>query len=174
MPFSPPLWRPMTPADLAEVERIAQAVHLNYPERPEVQAERLALFPAGNYVAQEEPGGAMVGYAQSHPGSLGKPPPLDSLLGRLPEAPDCLYLHDVALLPTGRGRGLGQSLMELLGATAHLHSLNTLALIAVGDSLAYWQKKGFMPFVGSSYPLLTTLATYGKGAIYLVKDLNPL
>ena len=60
----------------------------------------------------------MLGYAVSHPGRLGRPPALDSRLGELPSDADCLYLHDVALLPEARGLGLGESLVDLLRALA--------------------------------------------------------
>ena len=108
-------WRPMMAADLAAVERIAEIVHPAYPESEEVPAERLALFPAGCLIA-EGALGEVLGYAVSHPGRLGRPPALDSRLGELPSDADCLYLHDVALLPEARGLGLGELLVDLLRA----------------------------------------------------------
>ena len=44
-------WRPLTAADLDRVNEIADAVHLDFPERAEVPAERLRLFPAGCFAA---------------------------------------------------------------------------------------------------------------------------
>ena len=108
-------WRAMTAGDLPLVERIAEVVHPDYPESGEVPAERLSLFPAGCLIA-ENGQGAVLGYAVSHPGRLGRPPALDSLLGRISPDADCLYLHDVALLPEARGLGLGESLVDLLRA----------------------------------------------------------
>ena len=39
-----------------------------------------------------------LGYCISHPGIVGQPPPLDTVLGRIDGA-DCLYIHDLCLLP---------------------------------------------------------------------------
>src|SRR4051794_10781367 len=96
-------WRPMSAADLAAVEQIAELIHQAYPESDAVVAERLTLFPEGCLVLGEAP----IGYLVSHPGLVGRPPPLNCLLGGLPERPDCLYLHDIALLPQARGRNAG-------------------------------------------------------------------
>ena len=74
-------WRVMTAGDLPLVERIAEVVHPDYPESGDVPAERLSLFPAGCLIA-ENGQGDVLGYAVSHPGRLGRPPALDSLLGR--------------------------------------------------------------------------------------------
>src|SRR5690349_24772281 len=90
-------WRPMTPADLPQVERIAAIVHPSYPESEDVPVERLALFPAGCFFAQDG-GGSPLGYAVSLPGRLGRPPALDSLLGELAGDADRPSLHGVALL----------------------------------------------------------------------------
>ena len=40
-------WRPATTADLDAVERIGNAIHVKLQERPEVFANKLALFPQG-------------------------------------------------------------------------------------------------------------------------------
>src|SRR5690348_12245337 len=123
-------WRPMMAADLAAVERVAEIVHPLYPESEEVPRERLSLFPAGCLIAERAPG-EVLGYAVSHPGLLGRPPALDSRLGELPADADCLYLHDVALLPEARGLGLGESLVGLLRALSIRSGLGVLALTAV-------------------------------------------
>ena len=43
----PPVWRPMTEADLPAVQAMADRLHPHHPEAPAVFAERLALAPAG-------------------------------------------------------------------------------------------------------------------------------
>lgn len=162
-------WRAMTPADLPAVQAVAEIVHPLYPESPEVAAERLALYPAGCLVAERD--GQLLGYAVSHPGLLGRPPALDTLLGRLPDRPDCLYLHDIALLPAARGLGLGASLVARLLALAKAEGFRLLALTAVNNSAGYWQRQGFVPYQGDA-ALAAKLASYGEDALYLVRAVD--
>lgn len=162
-------WRSMQEDDLTAVERIALIVHPDYPEDVAVARERLALFPRGCRIAQDAAGG-IVGYAIAHPGRLGAPPALDSLLGALPPAPDCLYLHDVALLPAARGAGLGATLVAGLRELALELALPVLALVAVGDAASYWRRHGFSaPEPAAS--LAAKLASYGPGAAYMTERL---
>ncbi|HLN26063.1 MAG TPA: GNAT family N-acetyltransferase [Patescibacteria group bacterium] len=153
-------WRALAPGDLAAVARIAAQVHPNYPERPEIFAERLALFPAGCFLLVDAQGQAC-GYALSHPGTLGAPPPLDSLLGALPAAADCLYLHDIALLPAARGAGAPAALLTLLRPLARSLALPRLALVAVNGSADYWRGHGFAEVDAG-------VGSYGEGCVYLV------
>ncbi|RKQ68308.1 GNAT family N-acetyltransferase [Oceanibaculum indicum] len=163
------LWRPMTPADLPAVQDVAEIVHPLYPESPAVAAERLALYPAGCLVAERD--GLLLGYAVSHPGLLCRPPALDSLLGRLPEKPDCLYLHDIALLPAARGLGLGAALVARLLKLAKAEGLPLLALTAVNNSAAYWRRQGFVSHEADA-ALAAKLASYGEDALYLVRAVD--
>jgi hypothetical protein len=63
-------WRAATAADLDAVERIGNAVHVNLQERPEVFANKLALFPQGCFVLARN--GAVIGYGIAHPWALGR------------------------------------------------------------------------------------------------------
>lgn len=159
-------WRPLRVGDLAEVDRIGGIVHPAYPERREVPAERLSLFPEGCFAAD---GADLVGYAISHPGTFGQPPALDTLLGALPASPDCLYLHDVALLPAARGLGLGGALVDRLIGLARRLRLGRLALVAVNRSVPYWAAHGFAQPEPRPAGLAAKLASYGGEATYLVR-----
>ncbi|BBK45299.1 N-acetyltransferase GCN5 [Allostella vacuolata] len=160
-------WRAMGEGDLAAVERIADIVHPTYPERPEIPRERLRLFPRGCFVAG---GGDIVGYAVAHPGLLGRPPALDTLLGGLPHGPDCLYLHDIALLPAARGLGLGGRLTGLLYHLCEEMGIRNLSLVAVNGSAPYWRSLGFQPTAPDA-ELAAKLGSYGTDASYLVRPL---
>ncbi|MCA8930138.1 MAG: GNAT family N-acetyltransferase [Alphaproteobacteria bacterium] len=159
----------MEPADLPAVERIGGIVHPLFPERPEVPAERLGLFPGGCLVAASSMG--PMGYAVAHPWVTGAPPALDVLLGSLPPQADCLYLHDVALLPQLRGSGLGAQLVGMLVALAGTRGLARLALTAVGGSAGYWQRHGFAAWEAGDAALAGKLASYGGDAVYMVRPL---
>lgn len=160
-------WRPMELVDLPAVERIGEIVHPLFPERPEVPAERLELFPAGCLVAASSMG--PMGYAVAHPWLTGALPALDVLLGSLPPQADCLYLHDVALLPQLRGSGLGAELVGMLVALARAHGLARLALTAVGGSAGYWRRHGLAAWDTGDGALAKKLASYGADAVYMVR-----
>jgi GNAT superfamily N-acetyltransferase len=136
----------MRPADLAEVAAIAVLCHPDLPEPPEVFAERLALFPSGCFVAEG-------GYAIAHPWA-GEAPPLACLLGALPDAPDHLFLHDVALRPETRGRGLLPALLARLDALGFRET----RLVAVRGTSALWARHGFVE-TGAAKP------GYGPSAV---------
>lgn len=160
-------WRPLSPADLPAVTAIAEAVHPGYPERPAIFAERLSLFPEGCFLAEAD--GAPAGYALAHPWMEGAPPALDTLLGRLPDRPDCLYLHDVALLPAARGSGLGRALIVRLEALARHLALPRISLVAVNNSQAFWATLGFR---NADHPgLAPKLASYGRDARYMTRQI---
>lgn len=161
-------WRAMQASDLAAVVAIAAAVHPGFPERPEVLDERRQVFPKGAFLA-EDAAGEPVGYALAHPWRLSVPPALDSFLGALPEDADCLYLHDVALLPVARGQGLARALVAKLEARAG--GLGRLALTAVNASADRWCRLGFAPTPAGPV-LAAKLASYGPGAVFMVKDLS--
>ncbi|MBP2296910.1 GNAT family N-acetyltransferase [Azospirillum rugosum] len=162
-------WRAMEPADLDRVMAIAEVVHPDYPEERAVFAERLALFPDGCLMALAE--GTAVGYAVMHPGRLGAPPPLDSPLGALPEGADCLYLHDVALLPAARGLGLGVSALERMEGIAAGRGFAWLALTSTPKARAFWDRNGFTPYDGGP-ALAAKLASYGGGMAYMTRPVR--
>lgn len=155
-------WRPMDPVDLAAVVAVADVVHVNYPEDPAVFANRLALFAPGCLMAEED--GRVLGYCIAHPGTIGEPPPLDTVLAALPETADCLYIHDVALLPQARGRHLGVALARRLEDVARAHGFGHMALTAVNNSDGFWGALGYQPRPCAK------LASYGE-ATYRVKRL---
>lgn len=146
----------MQPADLPAVARIADAVHADFPERPAVFAERLALFPAGCLFVDG-------GYAIAHPACLGAPPPLDTLLGTVPPGADSLHIHDVALLPARQGAGLGEAAVARFVALAAACRLPALSLVAVHGTARYWARFRFVPGAGAD------LRSYGDAAAYLVR-----
>lgn len=160
-------WRPMVAVDLAAVEVLAAGIHVDHPEHDEVFAERLALCPAGCLVLVG--GGGIAGYVVSHPGMLGQPPALDTLLGTLPAVADCWYIHDLALHASARGSGAAGVIVAALAGLAREHGLAGLSLIAVGRSPGFWGRQGFRPqgLPGDK------LASYGPGATYMVRLLGP-
>lgn len=160
-------WRAMRPDDLSQVNAIADRVHEEYPEDPMVFTERLQLFPQGSRVAERA--GELIGYAVAHPWHL-LPPPLDSLLVALPEQNECLYLHDVALLPATRGARLGEALVGYLTDLARQIAAPRLALTAVYETPRYWSRFGFTPH--QTPAIAEKLASYSATATFMIRELD--
>jgi len=160
-------WRPMRASDLAMVEAIAEALHPDHPERPEVFAERLALAPGGCRVLADEVG-ALHGYAVTHPWGTESPPALDVLLGRLPPRAAAWHIHDIAVLPAARGLGHAARLLHefCTGAAARGYALATL--VAIAGKGGYWERHGFRP-IAPRDP--AALDSYGAGALFMVRSL---
>jgi len=154
-------WRPMRASDLSSVNDIADEVHVNYPESPEIPAERLALYPRGCFVLDLN--GRASGYIVSHAWRFGHAPKLNSLLGRI-ENPDILYLHDLALLPSARGHGLGAGIVKMLSDLARQENLKAICGVAVNNSVPFWKKQGFVVEQEGA----PDLSSYGDDARYVV------
>lgn len=156
-------WRNARAPDLSAISRVADEIHTQHPEDPEVFTERLRLYPQGCFVCEEA--GDLVGYAISHPWVQGSVPALNSRLGRIPEASDTYYVHDIALLSSARGRGLGAEIVRNLKRQAAALGLRTISLVAVNRSAAFWQALGFR--VKDVPGLREKLLSYGADAVYM-------
>ncbi len=135
-------WRAMAVADLPDVTAISAAVHGRYAEPIEIYAERLALYPTGCFVWDDE--GAVRGLLVSHPWHRAKPPALGALLGAIPEGAETFYLHDIALLPETRGKGAGGAATQLVTALAARADLLDITLVAVNGADRFWAAQGFV------------------------------
>lgn len=164
----PSRWRPMTRADLPAVARIAAIVHPDYPEDPAIAAERLSHDPAGCLMLDGDE--VPVAYLISHRWMDGDPPTLDSHLHALPPHPNVWYIHDIALLPEVRGTGAAAAIVTELESLARAHGLHRLALTAVNNSAAFWQRHGFTD--ATTPALAEKLTSYGPDARYMTRDLT--
>lgn len=162
-------WRPMTAADLPMVKALADAIHAAYPESGIVFAERLALHGDGCLVLQG-PGG-IAGYVLSHPWRMREPPALDVRLGALPERATTYYIHDLALQPSVRGSGAATAAVARLAARARALQLPNMTLVAVGNSVHFWRRQGFVAVADPA--LAGKLASYGGHATYMSRPLPP-
>ncbi|WIW43976.1 GNAT family N-acetyltransferase [Bradyrhizobium sp. 62B] len=165
--MSKPHWRPAHASDLPAISAIAARVHPGLPERPEVFDEKTRLCPDGCRVliADDE----IAGYGLAHPWKLHQIPPLDGLLERLPEDADCLYVHDVAVMPEFRG-GVLRAYIADIEQLARASRIATLALVSVYATRPMWQRLGFRP-VAVDAALRAKLASYGEDATYMLRDL---
>ncbi|UVF18268.1 GNAT family N-acetyltransferase [Microvirga terrae] len=160
-------WRLMTPEDLAQVQVLADMIHVDHPEDRAVLAERQRLYPTGCFMLTEDE--HAIGYAFTHPWHLGEPPRLNRMLGELPSSPTTYYIHDVALLPTARGRGYAAQVTDRLIAHAREAGFDNLSLVAVNKSQTFWEKAGFRVLAAEG--LKAKLASYGPDAALMMHRL---
>lgn len=161
------IWRRMSEQDIAAVTHIAAQVHPDYPEDESIFVERLALFPDGCLLL--EIGEQAAGYVISHPWIEHQPPALNSRLRSLPVPASTYYIHDVALLPTVRGLGAASQLMTILTQLALTTDLNSMSLVAVNDSHAFWTRHGFALIDDPA--LQIKLNSYDTAARFLMKEI---
>jgi GNAT superfamily N-acetyltransferase len=162
------IWRAMTAADVAEVVALAAAAFPDHFERRACFENRLALFPQGCFVlgCQDR----VEGYLIAYPWPVGAIPPLNSLLGGLPETIETIYLHDLALGAAVRGRGHARPIIERLVRTGRELGAARIALVSVNGTVPFWHGLGFAP-VTHDPTLPGKLLTYGDAAAYMIRDI---
>jgi hypothetical protein len=163
-----PVWRPASVDDIDAITGLAEVIHPAFPERPQVFAEKLSLFPSGCHVLvrHEE----VIGYGLTHPWILNCIPPLDSFLKGIPSDADCLYVHDVAVLPEVRGYRSAERYVDLMEECACKIGVDFLVLVSVYNTQRLWAQYGFE--VASGSELDTKLQTYGPTAKYMIRNLK--
>ncbi|MGK6354468.1 GNAT family N-acetyltransferase [Sphingomonas sp. DT-207] len=154
----------MRAADLDGVVAVARVAFPDHPERRACFAERLALAPDTCFVLADTE--HVAGYLIAYPWPIEAIPPLDTLLGGLPERRDAWYLHDLALLPEARGGGHARAGLALLFTSVDA----PIALVSVNASAAFWQAQGFV--ARDSPALRAKLASYGPQARYMVRTVT--
>ena len=88
---------------------------------------------------------------------------------RLPEDAECLYLHDIAVLPDFRG-GAARGYVATIEELARSSGIATLALVSVYATRPLWEHLGFRA-VTADQPLSAKLTSYGASATYMLRDL---
>src|SRR5262249_49353595 len=111
-----------------------------------------------------------VGYVLSHPWRSGSLPELNTELGAIPDDADTYYLHDLALLPVARRMGTASQIVKALTKHAVARGFPTISLIAVNNSRACWEKRGFS--VREAPELEDKLLSYDVTARLMVRDLG--
>jgi N-acetylglutamate synthase-like GNAT family acetyltransferase len=111
--------------------------------------------------------GGLIGYILSHPWTYAAPPALNSLLGTIPTPSNTYYIHDIALLPEARGTGAANAIVAKLIVLAESLGLPNLSLVAVNNSVAFWQRHGFQL---TPIPVLDArLRSYDEEARFMVR-----
>jgi ribosomal protein S18 acetylase RimI-like enzyme len=135
----------MKSEDVSKVYELSTQIHDLY-ESIDIFMERKTLCPEGCFVL-----GDCLGYAISHPYSLGSPP-LNTRIHTLSKESDCWYLHDIAILPSYRKRGFVKSLLKEFTLLANKHSKRYLTLTSVNRTDSFWLRQGFEYYPGVQCP----------------------
>ena len=168
--------RPMIAGDLNAIEVIQAEAYAGYfLESTDVIAQRFNLSPTTAWVAECE--GDVCAYLVGYWSMVGKINPLNAPFSRVEHA-NCLYLHDLALLKVAQGFGVGRMLIQAATAHALQNAAETIALLSVQNSKAFWQGSGFSEFLDLDVQQQQNLETYLDGSVdnsdtafYMVKFL---
>jgi GNAT superfamily N-acetyltransferase len=161
-------WRPMTAADLRGVHDLSVRIHPDFPERPDVLAEKFRLFPRGCFVLD----GAHLpigGYCFSHPWNAGPPPALDTMLLALPQNPTAYFIHDMTVDAALRRMNLASALVPRLVEIARNIPVGRMMLVAVSGSEPFWTRMGFRRTANETLQD-AAWSKYGTGAVQMERD----
>ncbi len=162
-------WRAATVADTPEIDRIARIIHPDLPEHIDTFSEKIALSPDTCFVADEN--GGIRGYAIAYPWLANDIPKLNTMLGSLPADASVLFIHDVALLPSVRGRGLLGELANLFRTAGRKLGFTAMTLAAVYGSEEAWFRYGFYR-APMNEKLTEQVEGYGT-AVYMISPFDP-
>ena len=140
-----------------------------YVESGEVFARRLASPVNCSLVLERA--GQVCAYLAAYRSVQGKVTPLHGDFEAPQGIPDTLYLHDMAVLPACAGQGLAQALLAPLWAQGAAWGLRHTALVSVQGSQGYWERHGYAVQPLADALQRARLASYGEGAVYMVKSL---
>lgn len=159
--------RPIVFDDLPAVLAVQRAAYGDaYQESAAVLGAKLSLAAGASWLAER--GDGVLGYVFAH-GWVATPPPLHVALEAVPAGERVGFVHDLAVLPRGRGGGLAGRLFERVVAWMRAEGLTRLTLVALADAQTYWRRKGFVPLAPADGTVLP--AGYGRGAILMALDL---
>ncbi len=132
----------LTESDLPAVMEVQQSAYSDALLESEASfACKLRLQGALAWGAFD--GHELQAYLFCHPWTAGEEVPLDARDMIVPDEPDCLYFHDLAVRATCRGRGLGDRLVDEALRSARTSRYRTCALVAVQSSRGFWERHGF-------------------------------
>ena len=161
--------RPLAPADLPALLAVQRACYgAGFVEGGDVFARRLGS-PANCSLVLEQ-GGLVCAYLAAYRSVQGKVTPLHGDFDAVPAA-DTLYLHDMAVSPACAGQGLARALLQPLWAQAASEGLRHTALVSVQGTQPYWMRHGYVPHALNDAEQRARLASYGEGAVYMVRTL---
>jgi len=105
---------------------------------------RMEQFPDGCVACVNEKD-EVVGYMFCHPWKKDSVVPLDCRTLEIPkEDADCFYIHDIAVLPAHRRKGIATRFLEIAVELATKNGFDMIEGVSVLGSHSHWQKGGFV------------------------------
>jgi ribosomal protein S18 acetylase RimI-like enzyme len=167
--------RPLTLADVpAVLDLQAQCYAYEFLESADSFSAKIAATEAQqtSWVAQDAASQQPLAYLVALPACAATLPTLNAAQLQVPEQPELLYLHDLAVAPQGRALGLGRRLVEMVEKRAAALGLRRLGLVAVQGSQPYWQGRGFEALERLPAQLAAKLASFGPEARFMQRALG--
>jgi GNAT superfamily N-acetyltransferase len=161
-------WQALLPTDLDALNALVVRTHAGLPERPEVFAEKVGLFPDGCMKVMRD--GQLVAYGIAHSWKLHSIPALDGFLEEIPVDANCLYIHDVAVSPEATGNDLAHQFIIRIKALANDLNISKLALVSVYGTSVLWSRFGFAEYDDAN--IKKKLRSYGETARYMICELS--
>ncbi len=159
----------MTQADVPAVMRLqARCYHPSMLEDEAVFRTRLDTVPDLSWVVDANKG--ISAYLVAYRSRLGKPGALGASFNNAEDA-DTLYLHDLAVDPTCKGKGLGPSLVRMALDRAVEERFAYSSLVSVQASSDFWMRQGYAVWTKLDEQQAAVLHTYPGPACYMVNTL---
>ena len=161
--------REMRLDDLPFVMRVQRCCyHAIVPESQAVMESKLTIGPGCCFVCEEN--NLIVGYLLGHPWRSNSVIALHMELKELPPECDCLYLHDMAVLPEMRGKKIGEQLLYKFETEALRRKIRYVFLVAVQGAETFWLRMGYYKKNNAD---TIKLSSYGTPAFSMMKVLAP-
>jgi len=142
--------RALTPDDIASIHDLEAETYLPaLHESDEAFLQLMRLYPDGAVGCFDEHG--MCGYAFGAPTRSGTTIELRSPIDSVPADADTFYIHDVAVAPRCRARGVGRLLATRLLDLALEGGFTRSEFVSVQGSAPFWQRFGFEPVEAFEY-----------------------
>ena len=150
--------REMRLDDLPFVMRVQRCCyHAIVPESQAVMESKLTIGPGCCFVCEEN--NLIVGYLLGHPWRSNSVIALHMELKELPPECDCLYLHDMAVLPEMRGKKIGEQLLYKFETEALRRKIRYVFLVAVQGAETFWLRMGYYK-KNNAFSMMKVLAPY--------------
>ena len=155
--------KPLKSDYMADVLRIQDYCYTEIePESSESLRAKILASPNTCLIAESSEGA--VGYLIALPIVYPHLPTLNAPTFELQADADTLYIHDLAIDSTGRGKGVAQALVRASIDAAKRSGLSCACLVAIQNSRKFWEQFGFETVAEPSDGLIPKLASYGAGA----------
>ena len=148
---------------MRDVLRIQEDCYVEIEPESRGSLEAKIVASPGTCLLAENADG-VVGYLIAVPVRYPDLPALNAPSFHLETDVDTLYIHDLAVAATGRGTGAGRALVLSVLDAARSRGLASACLVAIQDSVPYWEQFGFQVNGKPPGRVAAKLASYGADA----------